>query len=419
MSNEESVRRTLEQLERLLEEQARRRAEASGAEDSAEASSPDDRDDRQAEGAESGVEEKDSRERPGREQQRPAPSSRDDQAGAAAEGRAARETTTGAAGPGRSEDGPRGDEGDLPEEPPSVRPDAGATAERPGDAASARVAGPAEDATPEEPGADEQQAIDEARQAVDEGETTVEIPAFAPEQAVADAPAAPEEPTPAGGGNGVQPYRRLTTRLGTLLVDEGLISSNDLDRALEEHRNHGERLGHYLVEEGLVQEGDLIRVLAEQYGVPAAQLDDVQVDDQVLNLVPVEMARRYMVVPLAAHDGALDIAMVDPTDVVAIANLKFATSLRPQPLIATERAVLEAIRRLYGRRPSHEAAARDEEETARDPRREIRRLILQRDQAIMDVGTDSRAAYRLAAQVDELVEEIIDLLREDPVEDAG
>lgn len=222
------------------------------------------------------------------------------------------------------------------------------------------------------------------------------------------------------GDNGVQPYRRLTTRLGTLLVDEGLISGDDLDRALEEHEGHGERLGHYLVEKGLVDEQDLMLVLAKQYGVPAAELDEVQVDDEVLDLVPVEMARRYLVVPLTVRKDALEIAMVDPTDVVAIANLKFATNLRPQPLIATERAVLDTIRRLYGSTTNeHPAASQVREDPLRESRREIRRLIRKRDQAIMEIGTDARAAYRLAVEVDQLVDEIAELLRSDSSEDEG
>lgn len=260
-----------------------------------------------------------------------------------------------------------------------------------------------------------------ARSTVDENETTLELPPLdAGEVAEATSPGETEPPAETrlpGHDNGVQPYRRLTTRLGTLLVDKGLISTAELDRALEEHRDHGERLGHYLVEQGLVQEADLVRVLAEQYGVPAAPLDDMEVEEEVLDLVPVEMARRYLVVPVSATGGALDLAMVDPTDVVAIANLKFATGLRPQPLIATERAVLAAIQRFY-HGPEAKDEAKDEagpsEEglVPRDVRRALRSLILERDQAVMDLGSDPRAAYRLAVHVDDLVDEIIGLVLE-------
>ena len=145
-----------------------------------------------------------------------------------------------------------------------------------------------------------------------------------------------------------RPHRRLTTRLGRLLIDNGLISEEDLDNALEDQAASGERLGHYLVEKGLVQESDLVRLLSEQYGVPAADIDNLEVMSSILELVPAEMARRYLVVPVSSEGGALDVAMVDPTDVVAIDDLKFATGLRVQAMVASERAVKEAIDRLYG-----------------------------------------------------------------------
>ncbi|MFQ5744881.1 MAG: type IV-A pilus assembly ATPase PilB [Acidobacteriota bacterium] len=145
-----------------------------------------------------------------------------------------------------------------------------------------------------------------------------------------------------------RPRRRLTTRLGRLLVDNDLISEEDLNQALVDQEGSGERLGHYLVEHGLVEEADLIRLLSEQYGVPAANLDEAEVPDSVLELVPADMARRYLVVPVAVSGRAFDVAMVDPTDVVAIDDLKFATGLRVQALVASERAVKEAIARLYG-----------------------------------------------------------------------
>jgi len=145
-----------------------------------------------------------------------------------------------------------------------------------------------------------------------------------------------------------RPQRRLTTRLGRLLVDNGLISEDALNEALVDQAASGERLGHYLVEKGLVQETDLVRLLSDQYGVPAAEIDELEVLHSLLELVPAEMARRYLLVPVTIDDRVLEVAMVDPTDVVAMDDLKFATGLRIQPMVASERAVKEAIERLYG-----------------------------------------------------------------------
>ena len=139
-----------------------------------------------------------------------------------------------------------------------------------------------------------------------------------------------------------------TTRLGKLVVDSGQVSEKDLERALQMQAETGERLGNLLVVLELITEETLVELLAEQYGVAAADLSNLNVPDNILSLVPQEMARRYLAVPVAADSQSLSLAMVDPSDVVAIDDIEFATGLRVQPLIAAERAINEAVDRLYG-----------------------------------------------------------------------
>jgi len=139
-----------------------------------------------------------------------------------------------------------------------------------------------------------------------------------------------------------------TTRLGKLVVDTGKVSEADLERALQMQGETGERLGNLLVVLELITEDDLVELLGQQYGVAAADLNNVKVPDNILNLVPQEMARRYLVVPVAADSQNLSLAMVDPSDVVAIDDIEFATGLRVQPMVAAERAINEAVGRLYG-----------------------------------------------------------------------
>ena len=139
-----------------------------------------------------------------------------------------------------------------------------------------------------------------------------------------------------------------TTRLGKLVVDSGQVSEQDLERALQMQAETGERLGNLLVVLELITEETLVELLAQQYGVAAADLSNLKVPDNILSLVPQEMARRYLAVPVAADSQSLSLAMVDPSDVVAIDDIEFATGLRVQPLIAAERAINEAVERLYG-----------------------------------------------------------------------
>ncbi len=206
-----------------------------------------------------------------------------------------------------------------------------------------------------------------------------------------------------------RPRRRLTARLGTLLRDAHLISERDLDRALAEHQAAGQRLGHYLVAHGMVQERDLANVLSAQYGMPAADVETLEIPGAVLALVPVKMVRRYMVLPVAVSGGVVDVAMVDPSDSKAIKDIEFTTGLRVQPLIATEWSVERAIERIYGEEelrsalPGGSAKAAD----TTDPRTIIRGMVRDRDEAVLQAEHDPHRAYELAASIDDFVDEIL------------
>lgn len=197
--------------------------------------------------------------------------------------------------------------------------------------------------------------------------------------------------------------RRLTTRLGQLLVDDGLLSESDLGQALEKQQQSGERLGALLVNEGYIEEGKLLSALETQYGVPAAALDDVSIDPALAKLLPREMAERSLMVPLARRNDAIDVAMVDPTDFVAMAHIRFATGLRPNVFITTVNGVRRTIARLYG----EAAAAEPTSPPAPDARTDIKRMILDRDRLLMAADEDPRKFYQAAATIDAFVDEIM------------
>jgi UDP-glucose 4-epimerase len=110
----------------------------------------------------------------------------------------------------------------------------------------------------------------------------------------------------------------------------------------------GERLGNLLVVLELITEDGLVELLALQVGVSVADLDSIDVPASILSLVPQGMARRYLAAPVVADSQNLSLAMADPTDVVAIDDIEFATGRRVQSLVAAERAIKESIGRLYG-----------------------------------------------------------------------
>jgi type IV pilus assembly protein PilB len=136
-------------------------------------------------------------------------------------------------------------------------------------------------------------------------------------------------------------------RLGDLLVREGLISREQLDQALIEQRNSGDRLGYTLVKHGFVREIEVTKMLARQYRVPAVDLSRFEVDPKLIKLIPGEVALKHTVLPLKREGRTLTVAMVEPTDVQVLDDLKFITRYDIFPVIAGEFTLRNAIERYY------------------------------------------------------------------------
>ena len=136
-------------------------------------------------------------------------------------------------------------------------------------------------------------------------------------------------------------------RLGELMVKESLISAAQLTQALEQQKKTGGRLGSCLVKLGFVSDEDVTTFLSRQYGVPSINLSYFEVDPEVVKLVPEETARRYEIVPLSRVGSSLTIAMVDPTNVFAMYDIKFMTGFNVEPVVASESSVREALDKIY------------------------------------------------------------------------
>ena len=137
------------------------------------------------------------------------------------------------------------------------------------------------------------------------------------------------------------------TRLGDLMVKESLITAPQLVQALEHQKKSGGRLGSCLVKLGFVSDEDVTTFLSRQYGVPSINLTYFEVDPDIIRLVPEDTARRYEVVPLSRVGSSLTIAMVDPTNVFAMDDIKFMTGFNVEPVVASEGAIREAIDKFY------------------------------------------------------------------------
>ncbi len=139
----------------------------------------------------------------------------------------------------------------------------------------------------------------------------------------------------------------LGRRLGDLLVADGVINKGQLERALEEQRGTREKLGSLLVRLGLVAEDELIGFLSRQYAVPSITLSQLDIDPEVLALVPVAMAKKYEILPIERRGNQLTLAMADPTNVFAIDDVAFLTALEVVAVVAAQSAIRKAIERSY------------------------------------------------------------------------
>ena len=136
-------------------------------------------------------------------------------------------------------------------------------------------------------------------------------------------------------------------RLGDLLVKEGLITKEQLDKALGEQKSSGTRVGYNLVKLGFIPELELTKVLARQYKMPAVDLSKFEVDPRIVKLVPADLAVKHLVLPLKRDGRTLTVAMADPTNMGVVEDLKFITRYDIFPVIAGEFTLKNAIEKHY------------------------------------------------------------------------
>ena len=139
----------------------------------------------------------------------------------------------------------------------------------------------------------------------------------------------------------------MSDRIGELLVRENLISTEQLREAQSDQQSSGKRLAYSLTKLGILAERELSDFLSRQYGVPPISLDEYEIDEETLALVPKEVALKHLCIPVQKAGGSLIVAMSDPTNIYAIDDLKFLTGLNIEPVVSTDTAIEAAIERSY------------------------------------------------------------------------
>src|SRR5512135_808925 len=139
----------------------------------------------------------------------------------------------------------------------------------------------------------------------------------------------------------------MAVKLGQLLIASSIISEDQLKQALGVQKKEGGRLGTNLVRLGFITEDKLVSFLSKQYGVPAINLSDYKIDPSVLKLIPADMAKKYLIMPVARVGATLTIAMADPSNVFAIDDVKFMTGYNVEVVVSSESAIIGSITAHY------------------------------------------------------------------------
>lgn len=147
----------------------------------------------------------------------------------------------------------------------------------------------------------------------------------------------------------------MRKQLGQMLIEAGAIDEAKLRAALVDQRRWGRPLGRTLVELRLIREEDLVRVLGQQLGLPSVDLDKVTVPKAVVDLVPATLAFEHNIMPFAQPMKFLDVAMLDPTNLGVVDELRIRTQLNIRAYLAGPKMIERALVKYYGAASSHTA----------------------------------------------------------------
>ncbi len=140
----------------------------------------------------------------------------------------------------------------------------------------------------------------------------------------------------------------MSNRLGDVLVKTGKITQQQLQQGLALQKEKGGRIGSALVKLGVISEKELVEFLSQHFGVPAIDLTRVEVDEGVIKIIPAEVARKYTILPVAKVGAKITLAMIDPTNVFAMDDIKFMTGYNVDPVVSSESALRTSIDKYYG-----------------------------------------------------------------------
>lgn len=140
---------------------------------------------------------------------------------------------------------------------------------------------------------------------------------------------------------------KVAARIGDILLKANRITREQLERAVAMQQTEGGRLGATLIKLGFVTEEDIAQSLGEQYGLPYIDLNAHEIEPTLIRLIPPAIVHKHLVIPVSKASNTLTIAMVDPTNIFAVDDIKFIVGSNVELMVATESALRRAIDRYY------------------------------------------------------------------------
>ncbi len=152
------------------------------------------------------------------------------------------------------------------------------------------------------------------------------------------------------------------SRIADFLVLKNVITAEQLQQAQESQKVGGGFIGTHLVKLGILEETDLLKKISDQYGVQIIEIDSLEIDQAISQIIPHNLAVKHSLIPLVQNEKSVTVVMTDPTNIVALNDVKFITGLEVQVGIAPERSIKALQERIYEQNVSYDSIIGDFED---------------------------------------------------------
>ena len=214
-------------------------------------------------------------------------------------------------------------------------------------------------------------------------------------------------------------FRREKKRIGDMLINENVITQEQLEKALPIAKEKHKKIGETLIELGFTNELEIAKALSQQLGLELVNVSAINIPEEVQNLVSETVLRKHVMIPYAFdknNANVVHVAMADPMDMVALDDFSIVTNLQAEPAVATGRDILLTLDKYYGDTEAMKAAQeyareRKEREQKNAEAEEATSKDVNNSPVVLLVNSIIEQAARTAARYSRLVNSLISLLQ--------